>query len=263
MSHPLPRSPFAVTLAVWNALLLREAVARMFSRRGALAWLLLEPVAHILLVTLVFTVIRIRHIGGMDIVLWIALGKLAFALFQRAGMRSANAVGANQALFTYRQVKPVDTVLVRCVLEGMLMVLVAAITLALIAMWRGPIPASDPMEIAAASLGLWLLGVGWALGVAVATELVPEVENVLSMLSFPLMLLSGVMIPLASIPMPWREWLMLNPIAHGIEGIRAGVSPLYHHAPELSLPYLYGWALGMVFLGLALQARFQRKVVSL
>lgn len=56
---------------------------------------------------------------------------------------------------------------------------------------------------------------------------------------------------------------MLNPIAHGVEGVRAGISDYYHHAPELSLGYLHGVAWCLLFFGLALQVRFRRRVVSL
>jgi capsular polysaccharide transport system permease protein len=79
----------------------------------------------------------------------------------------------------------------------------------------------------------------------------------------PLMLISGVIFPLSAIPYPWREWLMWNPVAHGIEGVRAGISPYYHHVPELNLNYLLGFALVLVFLGLVLQRRFRSRLVSL
>jgi capsular polysaccharide transport system permease protein len=77
------------------------------------------------------------------------------------------------------------------------------------------------------------------------------------------MLASGTVFPLSAVPQPWRDALMLNPVAHGIEGVRAGISAYYHHAPELSLGYLHGFALGLLFLGLALQRRFRHRLVSL
>jgi len=114
-----------------------------------------------------------------------------------------------------------------------------------------------------AILGLWLLATDWGLTVSVATELVPEVANLLSLLMIPMMLISSVIFPLSTVPYPWREWLMLNPVAHGIEGVRAGLSPYYHHAPELDLSYLFGSALVLGFLGLALQVRFRNRMLTL
>ena len=259
----MTRPAWRITLAVWHALFLREAVARMFSKRVALVWLLVEPVANIAFMVFVFTVLRTRVVGGMDMVLWLTSGLLAFFLFKRTATQGASAIGANLALFTYRQVQPVDTVLVRCVLEGFLMILIAGLIAAALTMLSVPTPLHDPIETLVAILGLWLLAVGWGLAVSVATELVPEVANLIGLLLMPMMLISGVIFPMSAVPYPWREWLMLNPVAHGVEGVRAGLSNYYHHAPEMSLSYVFGFALVLSFLGLALQVRFRNRMLAL
>lgn len=235
----------------------------MFGRRAAALWLFLEPVASIAFVLLIYSVLRTRFIGGMDTLLWLSSGLLSFYLFRRTANQGAAAVGANRALYTYRQVKPADTVLSRCVLEGILMLVVAALVFAGLALLDVPLQLDDPLEVGAAMLGLWLLGVGWGLAVSVASELVPELGNLLKLLMMPIMLISGAILPLSSVPYPWREWLMYNPVAHGLEGVRAGISPYYHHVPELDVSYLLGCALVLVFLGLVLQRRFRSRLVSL
>jgi len=55
------------------------------------------------------------------------VGLLAFFMFRRTATQTRNAVSSNQALFAYRQVKPVDPVLVRAGLEGFLMVVIMVI----------------------------------------------------------------------------------------------------------------------------------------
>ncbi|WP_332813513.1 ABC transporter permease [Ramlibacter sp.] len=257
------RSAWRITLAAWHALLLREAVARLFSRRGAFAWLLLEPAAHIGFMLLVFGLLRTRVIGGMDVVFWLAAGMLAFFLFKRTASQGSAAIGANLALFTYRQVRPADTVLVRCVLEGFLMALLAVLMIGTLALLGTPMTLHAPLEVLASVAGIWLLAVGWSLVVSVASELAPELANILDMLMTPLMLVSGVVFPLAAIPYPWREWLMLNPLAHGIEGLRSSLSNYYHDAPGLSLAYLLGSALFLIFFGLALHVRFRNRLLAL
>jgi capsular polysaccharide transport system permease protein len=266
MTTPAPspsRAPWRITLQVCNALLLREAVARMFARRGALAWLVLEPVAHIAVMVFVLAVLRVRHVGGIDTVLWLITGMLAFFLFRRVATQGAAAIGANLALFTYRQVKPVDTVIVRCVLEALLMTLVAAAVVGVAAFAGVPLHAHDPLTVIAAAAGLWLLALGYALSVSVANELMPEIGNVAEMLLVPLYLASGVIFPMSAIPYPYREWALLNPVAHGVEAARAGLAPYYHVAPELDLGYLFAWALVLMFLGLALQVRHRRRLGAL
>ena len=263
MDSYLPRSSLAITLSVWRALFLREALARMFGRRAALAWLLLEPVTHLGFMVFVFTVLRVRHVGGIDTALWLVVGMLSFFLFRRVGDQGASGISANLALFTYRQVKPVDTVLVRCGLEALLMLLISVLVVGAAALLGVPVHSDAPLILIAALLGLWLLAVGYALCVSVVNELAPEIGNVVSMLLIPLYLISGVIFPLAAIPHPYRTWVMLNPVAHGVEAARLGIANYYHAVPELSFSYLYGFALVLLFLGLALQVRHRRRLAAL
>lgn len=256
------RSALSVTLSVWHALLLREALTRLFSRRAAWAWLLLEPAFHIGFMVFVFTVIRVRSIGGIDTVVWLVLGFLGFFLFRRTASQCSNAISANRSLFAYRQVKPVDTVIVRALVEGLLMISVAIIILAAVGLWGHSVMPVQALAVIEAAAGLWLLGLGFGLVVSVAKELVDELGNLVDMLMTPLYLVSGVILPLSSVPLPFREWLMYNPVAHGLEALRLGFADYYHAAPELSLPYLHGCALALLFFGFALQVRFQQRVVS-
>lgn len=258
----MKRPPWRITLAVWHALLLREATARLFSRRAAFVWLLVEPAAQIAFMTFVFSVLRARHIGGMEAALWLSSGMLAFFLFRRSASQGAAAVSANFALYTYRQVKPVDTVLTRCMLECLLTFAISALLMAALALLGVQLQLHAPLQTLSALLGLWLLSVGWGLAASVARALVPELGNLLGLLMMPLMLISGVIFPLSAIPTPWREWIMLNPVAHGVEGVRASISPYYHFVPELNLMYLHGCALVLVFFGLSLQLHYQSRLVA-
>jgi len=258
----IQRSSLNITLAVWRALLLREALSRLFGKRTAWVWLLLEPAVHMAFLVFVFVVIRVRHVGGIDTTLWLLAGLLAFFFFRRTGTAASNAVGANAALYTYRQVKPVDTVLVRAALEGVLMVVVAALILAAAAVLGVDVMPDDPLGILAAVFGLWLLGLGFGLVVSVIKELSEDMGNVVGLAMMPLYLLSGVIMPLSIIPYPYQEWLLFNPIAHGLEAVRLGFAPYYHAVQGLSLAYLYEFALVLLFFGLALHARFAQRLVT-
>lgn len=256
------RSSLAVTISVWRALFLRESLSRFFARRAAWFWLLLEPVFHVAYLMVIFTVVRVRTIGGIETGVWIMIGLLAFFMFRRTSMQVMNGIGANQGLFAYRQVKPVDTVLVRGVLEAFLMVLVIGILLGGAALFGLHVVPADPLGVMKAFLGLWLVGMGFGLVTSVATELVPEFARILKLAMTPMYLLSGVMFPVSMVPQPYRDWLMLNPVAHGLEAARLGFAPHYHAVTGLSVDYLYGFALVTIFLGLALHRRYELQLVA-
>jgi capsular polysaccharide transport system permease protein len=256
------RSPLDITLSVWKALFLREAVNRLSRERTAWLWLLMEPVMHIVFLMFIFTVIRLRVVGGIDTAVWIMVGLLAFFMFRRPAQQGINAVGANQALFTYRQVKPVDTVLVRACLEGFLMILVVVILLAGARLYGLAVVPADPLAVLEAFVALWLVALGFGLVASVAGELVPELGRFIGMTLRPLYFFSGVIFPLERIPQPYREWLMLNPVAHGLEATRLGFAPHYKAVPETSVAYMYGFAVVAIFLGLALHRRFATRLVT-
>ena len=256
------RSPLVVTLAVWNALFLREALSRISRERIAWLWLLLEPVAHITFLVLVFTVLRVRHVGGIDMAIWIMVGMLAFFTFRRPPQQAMYAIAMGTALYVYRQVKPVDTVLVRSGLEGFLMVVISVLLFGATSLFGIFVAPVDPLAILAAFFGLWLLGLGYALIISVAGEILPELGHLFTMVLNPLYMISGVMIPIVVVPEPYRDWLMLNPVAHGLEAARVGFAPLYRTASDVSLGYLYACAAVLIFFGLALHRRFVKRLAA-
>ncbi len=257
-----PRNPVSITLSVWKALLLREALGRFFASRGAWFWLLLDPVFHVAYLMVVFTMLRVSSVGGIDIAIWIMIGLLAFFTFRVTATQVSNSISANIALFAYRQVKPVDTALVRAVLEGVLMVAVTLILLLGAALFGHAVVPLDPLAVLEAFFGLWLAGIGFGLVASVANGLIKELGKIIGLLMMPLYIVSGVMFPLSAIPEPYLSWLLLNPVAHGLEAARLGFVPNYHAVPGLSIGFLYGFALISIFLGLALHRRFALRLIS-
>lgn len=263
-SPPMPenRSSLTITLGVWKALFLRESLTRLFTGRALWFWLIAEPVFHASYLIFIFTVIRVHSVGGVGTGIWILVGLLAFFTFRRTATQSKNGVSANQALFAYRQVKPIDAVLVRAVLEICTMAVVSITLLSGMALLGHDTLPADPLAVATAFLGLWLLGLGFGLVTSVACELVPELDRLINLSMTPMYFISGVMFPASSLPQPYRDWLLYNPVVHGIEAVRLGFAPHYHAVPELSVSYLFAFSLILVFFGLALHKRFEWQMVT-
>jgi len=214
----LYRNSLRITVSVWKALLLREALSRLFSTRGAWFWLVAEPVAHMAFIGFLYAVVRQHTIGGIDALLWLVIGVQGFFLFRRTASQMAGAIDSNRALFSYRQVKPIDTVLVRGMLEMVLgMAIIGAVAFGLMMLGHDITP-FDPLALLGAFFGLWLLGVAWGLVVSAMAEVVPEVRQMINLLLRPIYFISAVMFPITNIPEPYRDWLLLNPIVHGLDG---------------------------------------------
>lgn len=256
------RTPLQITLSVWKALLLREALTRLFQRRASWFWLVAEPLAHIAIMSFLFTVIRQRTVGNMDSELWLMLGLVGFFSFRRTAMQGGQGISSNKSLFVYRQITPVDAVLVRAAIEMLVMVVVAIIAFIALGMIGINIVPHDPIGALVGLAGVWFFGLGFGLVLSVAAELVPEFGSIIRMLMRPLYLMSGVILPLSAIPEPYQSYLMYNPIANGLEAIRSAFSELYHEVPSTSLGYLYFSALCLLVLGLLGHRRFRREIIA-
>lgn len=260
---PAPvRSSLAIAFSVGKALFLREAVSRLSAGRAAWLWMLLEPVVHVAFIMALFTFVRVRVVPGAEVAIWLLTGLVSFFVARDTALRSTQAITANKALFAYRQVLAVDTVMVRGAVEGFFGLIVALLLLIGSALVGFEVIPHDPLRVLLAFAGLWLCGLGLGLVMSVASVLVPELGKLVKMLFLPLYFLSGVIFPLAQVPQQYREWLFYNPFAHGVEWVRAGFFALYHMAPEASLHYLYGFALVTLFFGLALQVRFAVRLMA-
>lgn len=256
------RSSTNVTLTTWKALFLREAVTRLAAGRAAWAWILVEPMAYLAFIMTLFGFIFHRKVGGVDGAMFVVTGLLGFNFARNTFLRSMEAIKANAALFAYRQVHPIDTVLVRAALEAFLTLLSAIVLLAGASLFGFDVLPADPLGVIAALAALWLFGLGVGLILSASTKLVNELGKVVSILVTPLYFISGVMIPASTIPQPYRDMLMVNPILHGLERLRGAYFAAYHSVPEASLAFLYLCALTTIFFGLALHVRYSRRLVA-
>jgi len=258
------RSSASIAWAVWRALFLREAVARVSAGRAAWVWILLEPIVHLLFLNVLFGFILQRVVSGIPGGLFITTGLLGYFMALNAATRGQDAIEANVGLLTYRQVLPVDTVLVRAVLEAILLVISGLFLFTGLYIFGFQVIPNDALLVIVAFVALWCVGIGLGLVLSVISKLIPEAKKVTKMLFRPLYVLSGIMFPVSAVPPAYQEWVMLNPLAHGIEIIRAGFFPQhqYHAVSSASLGYVLIFAMVTMCLGLALHVRFAPRLVA-
>lgn len=251
-----------VMLSVWKALFLREALFRLTSTRSATLGLFFEPVFHVGYLLVMYTVVRMRSVNGIDTVMWLLTGVLTFTLFKRTFNQATKSVDANASLFTYRQVKPIDTLIVRGVLEAVIVFICGALLFFGVSLFDHDVTPTDPLQVMLAVFGVWVFALSWGMVAAVVENLVPEFRHVNRILTTPLYILSGTIIPISRVPQPYHDILMYNPIAHSLELVRHGFSSYYTAAAGTSMSYLYTWAVGLLFFGLVLQRRFALRLTT-
>lgn len=255
------RTPWQVTRSVWYAMFVREALSRTMGDRMGWFWMIFEPVAFVSIMIGIRSFIRgDRFIANADFIPWMIAGLMGFFLVREGMLRGMGAIDSNKALFAYRQVQPIDPVLVRNFLEGTLRSLVFLIFIGGGLMLGLDLYPDNAIRAIAAWLSLWSLGLGAGLVTSVAATLVPEIGIVVRMISLPLLIVSGVILPLNSLPHWMLEYLMLNPIPHGLETLRLGFFENYEVVHGTSMVYMWLFTFTLISLGLLMHLRFVDKL---
>lgn len=116
-------------------------------------------------------------------------------------------------------------------------------------------------RVAAGFFWTALMGFGVGLLRGYATLFAPVFERLYAILSRVLLFVSGVFYMPSFMPPQLREWLVLNPVLHGVELVRLGLYDQYPtivYAPD----YLRGFALGVTLLGVTLLWRRRAEVMG-
>ena len=259
---PPPRSALKIQRAVLVALVIRELRTRVQGRWLGLLWMLLEPLAHVLLILALFGFRRQTVSSTMELPVFLVTGILPFFIFRNLARRVPKAVSTNRSLFSYRQVKPFDALLARGVVEVGLYSAVYLSALLLLG-WVGyhAFPVA-PLELMVVSTVIVILGFGLGLLFSVLIHNRPRVDTFIGMLFLPLYILSGVIFPLHSLPYEYRQWLMWNPVLHLIDLSRTMFIPHYQPLPGVNLTYPAAWALGVSALAMCAYRVYRHRFVS-
>lgn len=261
---PLPtaalrrRSPWAIQRAVVFALFIRDLRARVEGRWLGLIWAVAEPALHMLALLLLFAVFRHRGHGGLDPALFLVSGLVPFFLFRNLALQGADAAQRNQGLFSFRQVKPFDTLLSTVMLETVLYSAIYLLILGGLAWSGATVLPARPLDLMASSAVLLALGLGLGLLLMVVCHGRPKLRRVAGLVFLPLYMLSGVVFPFEKLPGDWLSLLLLNPVLHLVELSRHGFGAGYRMVDGVSLAYPAAWALALCTLAMSLY-RVQRR----
>jgi capsular polysaccharide transport system permease protein len=244
-------------LQVVHALLLRETRTRFGTNQLGYLWAFLEPLLWILMFVGFYHLFGRLTPPGMSVIAFLATGIVPFSLFRDTTQRCMSAIDANKGLLFYPQVRPLDLVVARAVLEAITHLLVMLLLLGGLALWEGPPRVNNILETIA---GLALAsGLGTALGLVCCglSVYTATIERLFPSLIRLVFWCSALFHPVESVPNAVRDILLLNPVVHTIELARDGWFPAYgaRHADPW---YVVAWILALLFFGLALERTARR-----
>ncbi len=247
----MARSGFEVQQAAVKALFLREIRTRFGKFRLGYFWAILEPSAHLLVLLGIFGFIMHRTMPDISFPVFLLNGIIPYFIFSNITNRSVGAIEANQGLFNYRPVKPIDTIIARALLETVIYAAVYILLMVVVWMAGEYFEVINLLQLVATWGLLILFSCGIGLIFMVVGRTFAETQKFLPILLKPLYFISCIMYPLHSIPKDYWPYILWNPIVHAVELSREAVMPGYV-SDGVSLSYLALCSLVTVFTGIAL-----------
>ncbi|ORM67026.1 ABC transporter permease [Pantoea rwandensis] len=247
----MARSGFEVQQAAVKALFLREIRTRFGKFRLGYFWAILEPSAHLLVLLGIFGFIMHRTMPDISFPVFLLNGIIPYFIFSNITNRSVGAIEANQGLFNYRPVKPIDTIIARAMLETLIYAAVYILLMVVVWMAGEYFEVTNLLQLVTTWSLLILFSCGIGLIFMVVGRTFAETQKFLPILLKPLYFISCIMFPLHSIPTDYWPYLLWNPLVHAVELSREAVMPGYV-SEGVSLSYLAICTLVTVFAGLAL-----------
>ncbi|MEA5415546.1 ABC transporter permease [Synechococcus sp. BA-132 BA5] len=234
-----------------NALVYRELRRRVGDAQGGFLAVLLEPIGQIA----VWAALRIivsgaTSVNNLNIILFLAPGVILFNLYSRVASHGLTTMEANKALFFYRRVKPIDTVLAKAIEELGLYACAAIVVFGVVWAYLYSLVLRDLPLLVMAFVVMTLLAVATSLLSLVGSYYFPNLKQVLSWLNRAMYLASGVIISPMQLPQFVRDLLVYNPLLQCIELARQALSIDYQIPAQVTLGYPAGFAL--IYLSLAL-----------
>ena len=253
------RESLVIQKRVIGALLMREIITRYGRNNIGFLWLFVEPLMMTLLIVMMWKFLRADQLSSLNIVAFMLTGYPMAMMWRNASNRAIGAISANASLLYHRNVRVLDTIFSRVLLEvaGATIAQIAIMALLLAVRWIEWPADIFYMLMAWILMALFALGLGLVIcSIAFKFEAFGKLWGTLSFIMLPL---SGAFFFVSSLPHQAQEYLLWIPMVHGTEMFRQG----YFGSSVLTLEnpwFLLLCDLVLLFVGLALVAKFSKGV---
>ena len=258
----IARKPLQIFLAVQKALFLRELSMRFSVSKTGLFWTFFEPFMQVF----VMVIIKVLLFGNMgstfDFAVFLALNFTAYNMFKNIVSKSMGSFTANKGLFVYKQVKPINTIVARVILEVFMTAVVIVIFLFIAWYFNFDTDVENLMMLVFGFLWLIIFAFSFGLLLAVGNSFFSSIGKIVGIFMTFLMFGSAVFYTVDMLPTEIREILLWNPLIHFMMMIHSHyfrvLSDVY-----IDYEYMFLWTLGLLFPALWFYRRLEEKIISL
>ena len=244
---------------VIGALLMREIITRYGRNNIGFLWLFVEPLLMTLIIVLLWKFIRADQYSTLNMVAFVITGYPLVMMWRNVSNRAIGAISANASLLYHRNVRVLDTLFARMLLEiaGATIAQIAIVGVLILIGWI-PTPA-DVFYMLMAWLLMAIFAIGLGLVICSIAFRVEAFGKIWGTFSFVMMPLSGAFFFVSSLPQQAQQYVLWMPMVHGTEMFRQGyfgASVITHE----SISYIVLCNLVLLLLGFIMVNDFSKGV---
>ena len=237
---------------VLHALFMREMITRFGRENLGVLWLVGDPMMFTGGIIVLWSVAGLHGGSHLSVVAFAITGYSSVLIWRNSTSRSIAAIPQNKRLLFHRDVRVLDVLIARIVLE-----LVGATcsfaVLSVLFLYFGLLePPADMLEVCTAWLMLGWFGASLAMTMGAACVFSEVVDRLWHPISYFLFPLSGAAFMVQWMPPVLRKFVLFLPMVHGTEMLRKGWfgnAVITHY----SLPYMASCCLVLTLSGLFMQ----------
>ncbi|MCP3921774.1 MAG: ABC transporter permease [Desulfobacterales bacterium] len=255
------RSSWEIQKAVVTSLFLRELKTRFGKQKFGYFWAIVEPAAIIVVFWVMFGFSMRKSTTGIDFPMFLMTGMVPFQLFSKIVNRSMVSFQANRGLFNYRQVKPIDTIIARVLVECLVYFIVFNIFILIGFLLGFNARVDNILGLLFIMIELIFFSSGFGLICAAIGHFSETFIKVIGLIMRPLFFCSGIYFTVEIVPEQFRSLLLINPLLHFLEKIRSVYFESFY-SPYASDTYILLWTVSLTIISLWLYTKLQNKIIA-
>lgn len=256
-----PDWPIALQARIIWAVILRDIRTRFFGHGlgylVAIAW----PLAHILILLIVYQFIGRTAPYGTSMSLFFATGLAPFMSFSYMSRFISMSLMINRPLLQLPAVKVTDLIFGRAILEVLASCCMVILLLGILYVMDVDVVPRDLTQAFAAFGSALLLGVGFGVVNAILVVAIPGWFLAWILVLIILYLSSGILFVADSMPSNLRYLASFNPAFHAVEWMRLAYYEGYT-ASALDKGYILAWGCGTLAVGLLVERLIRGRLLQ-
>ena len=258
----IARKPLQIFLSVQKALFLRELGMRFTVSKSGIFWTFFEPFMQVFIMVLIKIVLFGNAGENFDFAAFLALNFTAYNLFKNITTKSMGSFTANKGLFVYKQVKPIDTIIARIMVEVFMTGVIILAFVAIGSYFDFDLNIKDLPMVAFGFCWLILFSLSFGLFIAVSNTFYPSIGKTIRILMMFLMFSSAIIYTIDMVPSQIQILLLYNPLTHFMEMIHG----YYFYVLDdtyVDYNYMILWTLTLLYAGLWFYKKLEERIISL